>query len=459
MKSDLTTDVVIAGAGGAGLVAAATAALFEGGVDVILLERDQREPCNSVIASNFIPAAGTRCQRAAGIEDSAETMASDIERKNAGQSDSVITTELCRRSAEMIHWLADGLGVEMEFAPELTWIGQTHPRMHAHPNRSGLAIVEQLRKVTTAQPNVRYFDCTPASGLLTDAAGAVCGVTADGEHGRMPIKAAKTVLTTGGFNANREMLARYIPQMHDAPNIGARSNTGDGITWAMRAGADVACMSGYQGRDCIFEDGTRVTPGVINEGGIAVNATGRRFVNERRDYSELARVYREQPGHFAVFVWDERIQRMASDVFVMRQAMERGGITCCESAEQIAASFDLPSEALAKTIDQYNRGVREGCDAFGRNPLTEPLAPPYYCARITGAMAHTQGGLRVDTACRVLKQDDTPLTNLYAGGNAMAGLSGDDASGYSSGNGLLVAYVSGLIIGQHVVRAIRHEHA
>ena len=80
--------------------------------------------------------------------------------------------------------------------------------------------------------------------------------------------AKRVVLATGGFNANREMLARYIPEMADAPNIGARSNRGEGIQWGMDAGAAVDHMGGYQGRDCIFDDGTRLTPGVINEGGI-----------------------------------------------------------------------------------------------------------------------------------------------------------------------------------------------
>ena len=82
-------------------------------------------------------------------------------------------------------------------------------------------------------------------------------------------------------------------------------------------------------------------------------------------------------------------------------------------------------------------------------PLSEAFA-----ARITGAIAHTQGGLAVDTSCRVLREDETPISGLYAGGNTIAGLSGDDPAGYLSGNGLLVAYSSGLIIGRDVARSI-----
>ena len=457
MKPAIETDVAVVGGGGAGLMAAATAAMVGDGLDVLLLERDAGEPCNSLISSSFIPAAGSRLQRAAGIEDSAEEMAADILRKNGHRSDPEVTLELCRRSAETIHWFIDGLGVDLEFAPEVAWIGHSHPRMHSHPTRSGMPVIERMRERLVSLGNATVLDGTAGTGLIRDAGGAVTGVTARRHGAELRIAARRVVLATGGFNANREMLARYIPEMADAPNIGARSSRGDGIGWGMAIGAAVDHMSGYQGRDCIFDDGTRLTPGVINEGGIAVNATGRRFVGEDRDYSELAAVYRAQPGGFAVFVWDARIQRMTENMHVMREAMRKGGIAKCDRVVGIAERFGLPADTLGETIDGYNTGVRSGSDAYARKNLTEPLAPPFLAARVTGAMAHTQGGLRVDTACRVLRPDGRPVPNLHAGGNTMAGLSGDSAGGYTSGNGLLVAYASGMIIGRHVVASIKGE--
>ena len=457
MSPTIATDVAVVGGGGAGLMAAATAAALGGDLGVLLLERDAGEPCNSLIASSFIPAAGSRLQRAAGIADSPEEMATDILRKNGRRSDPEVTLELCRRSAEAIHWLIDGIGVDLELAPEVAWIGHSHPRMHSHPTRSGIPIIERMREFLVSLPNASLLDRARGTGLVRDRTGSVTGVTARRHGAEVRIAARRVVLATGGFNANREMLARYIPEMADAPNIGARSSRGDGIAWGMEAGAAVDHMSGYQGRDCIFDDGTRLTPGVINEGGITVNATGRRFTSEDRDYSELAAVYRAQPGGFAVAVWDARIQRMTANMHVMREAMRKGGIAQCRRVADLAERFGLPAGALAETIDGYNAGVRSGVDAYARRSLTEPLAPPFLGARITGAMAHTQGGLRVDTACRVLRPDGRPVPNLYAGGNTMAGLSGDTAGGYTSGNGLLVAYASGMIIGRHVAASIERE--
>ncbi len=451
------TDVVVVGGGGAGLMAAATAALAAGGVRVTLLEKDSSEPCNSVISSGFIPAAGSRLQRAAGVADSPEEMAADILRKNGHQSDPEITLELCRRSAETIHWFVDAIGVDLEFAPEVSWLGHTHPRMHGHATRSGVPIIERMRERFESLPNATFLDETPGTGLIRDREGAVTGVTARPHGAELRIAARRVVLATGGFNANREMLAQYIPEMADAPDIGARSNRGEGILWGLDAGAAVDHMSGYQGRDCVFDDGTRLTPGVINEGGIAVNATGRRFVNEERDYSQLASVYRAQPGGFAVFIWDQRIQRMTGNMHVMKEAMRKGGIAKCERAADIAERFALPAATLEEAIDAYNAGIRAGTDAYGRKNLSEPLEPPYHASRITGAMAHTQGGLRVDTAFRVLRPDGRPVPNLHAGGNTIAGLSGDTAGGYTSGNGLLVAYTTGMIIGRRVAASIRGE--
>ena len=457
MERTAETGVVVVGGGGAGLMAAATAAAIGDGVEVMLLERDSSLPSNSLISSSFIPAAGSRLQRAAGIADSPEEMAADILRKNGHRSDPDVTLALCRRSAETIHWFVDGIGVDLEFAPEVTWMGHSHPRMHSHPTRSGAPIIERMREFFVSLPNATFLDQTSGTGLIRNREGAITGVTARCHGAELRVAAKRVVLATGGFNANREMLARYIPEMADAPNIGAHSNRGEGILWGMDAGAAVDHMSGYQGRDCIFDDGTRLTPGVINEGGIAVNATGRRFVNEERDYSQLASVYRAQPGGFAVFIWDRRIQRMTENMHVMKESMRKGGIARCGRVAEIAERFSLPANALAETVDGYNAGVRAGRDAFGRSSLAEPLEPPFYASHITGAMAHTQGGLRVDTACRVLRRDGRPVPNLHAGGNTMAGLSGDTAGGYTSGNGLLVAYTTGMIIGKGVVASLAGE--
>jgi fumarate reductase flavoprotein subunit len=209
-------------------------------------------------------------------------------------------------------------------------------------------------------------------------------------------------------------------------------------------------LGAYQGRDCIFADGTRVTPPVLNQGGIAVNASGRRFVNELDDYSALARVYRTQPGGVAYFIWDQQIQDQVAGVFVMQQAMQRGGILRAEQLSDLARAFAIPGDELESTLRNEAARPLGTPDAFGRPGTGRALKSPFYAARITGAIAHTQGGLVVDTDCRVLHLNGQPIPGLFAGGNAIAGLSGSSCTGYLSGNGLLVAYTSGYLIGRAI---------
>lgn len=443
-------DVLIMGAGGTGLVVAAVLAAQAPGLKVVLLERDLETPCNTAIASNFIPAAGTRFQRAAGIHDSPDQLLSDIVRKNGGHVDPVLARAICTASADAIHFLVDVVGVALEFAPELTWLGHSVPRMHAHPERGGPPVLASLRRFVEACPSVQILNQTVGTALIGDAQRGVTGAFARHAGTDLRISASKVVLACGGFGARPDRLAMHIPEMAGAPHIGSSKDLGDALDWGESLGAAFALMGAYQGRDCIFADGTRVTPPVLNQGGIAVNATGQRFVNELQDYSSLARVYRQQPGQHAFFIWDQRIQDQVAGVLVMRQAMARGGIVQAASARDLAQTLGLPAPVLERTLADWASLPAGEADRFDRTAPAQPLAPPYFAARITGAVAHTQGGLMVDPRGRVLRPGGEFIKGLHAGGNAIAGLSGEGCEGYLSGNGLLVAYASGYLIGQTI---------
>ena len=165
----LDTDVVIVGAGGTGLTAAAAIATNAPHLRVTLIERDLSIACNSAIASNFIPAAGTRFQRAAGIDDTPDLLLSDILKKNKGRVDLRLARAICESSAETIHWLVDKVGVELELAPELTWLGHSVVRMHAHPERGGPPVLASLRRFVEGCAKVKILDQTICTGLIGDA--------------------------------------------------------------------------------------------------------------------------------------------------------------------------------------------------------------------------------------------------------------------------------------------------
>ena len=439
---DMETDLVIVGAGGCGLMAAFVAAKL--GVELILLEKDSRLGCNTDLASGSIAAWGTRFQKAAGIRGTPEQMADDILRKNHGRADRAIVLELCRRTLDVVDTLVDEVGLELTLNTDAGRFGHSFLRMHNPKGKSGARITRALHEALAHFPSATFADRTPGAGLVTDAAGA------------QRIGAKKVILACDGFGANRDMLRRYIPAMADVECIGAQGNTGDGIRWGLELGAAVEHMSGHQGHGYVIPGyGTRLVPEVPLLGAVMVNADGVRFDREDQGYSELAGVLLKQPRGVAYMFFDQRIYDVVSPNEHFRDTVAAGALKKADTIEELATAFKLNPQRVRATFDEYYANVRKGHDPIGREDFGKPLQSPYYGAQITGTLAHTQGGLKVDVHGRVLRADGCAIPNLYAGGGTAAGFSGDGPAGYLSGNGLLTALGFGLVAAEHAAAAIR----
>jgi fumarate reductase flavoprotein subunit len=452
--ADLETEVVVVGGGGSGLTAAIAAA--QGGVDVLVLEKQARPWCNTARSGGMIPAAGTRFQRAAGIVEGPEAMAEDILRKNGHASDPETTLHLCRVAASLVEWLVDDVGVSLTFVHDFKYPAHTEFRMHAPPSRTGAALWADLRRAVTAHPRAELIEDAAVTGLIADEGGAVRGVRVE-RAGRVErVSARKVILAANGFAANRAMLERYCPEVAGAYYFGGEGNTGEAIRWGQALGGTVAFMDAYQAHASVaVPHGILVTYALITEGGIQVNRDGRRFGDETTGYSEHALRVLAQPDGLAWAVYDERLHRLALGFDDYRQALGAGAVVTAGTASALAAALGLPAHALEATLDEY-RAVAEGrrADAHGRRDCRR-LALPLYGVKVTGALFHTQGGLVVDRAARVLRADSTPVPHLYAGGGTAAGLSGHGPGGYFSGNGLLTALGYGMLAGRDAARAIR----
>lgn len=431
---DLEADVVVVGAGACGLMAAFAAA--RAGVEVILLEKDTRLGCNTELASGSIAAAGTRFQKALGIEGTAEQMAEEVMRKNGGQADRAIVLALCRKAREVVDLIVDEIGLPLTLNTDAGRPGQSFLRMHNPPGRSGAPLVRAMHEALQRFQNFTFADQTPGAGVVADDRGAVIGVLC-GAQGEQRIRARKVILACDGFGANKEMLRTYIPALADAEYIGAQGNTGDGIRWGMALGAAVEHMSGHQGHGLVCPGyGTRLSPDIAVLGGIFVNVNAERFVREEIGYSELAHVVLAQPQRLAVEIFDQRIYDILKTTAHFRDTVEAGALRSGDTIEEIAAALRLDPVKLRASL------------------AGSKLKPRFYGAHITGALAHTQGGLKIDVNGRVLRAGGSPIPNLYAGGGTAAGISGDSAEGYLSGNGLLSALGMGLIAGEHATATI-----
>jgi fumarate reductase flavoprotein subunit len=234
-------------------------------------------------------------------------------------------------------------------------------------------------------------------------------------------------------------------------SISAIRNEGEAVLWGEALGAALRDMTGHQGHGSVAHpQGTLVSWAVIMEGGFQVNGAGARFWNEASGYSEAGLAVLRQPGGVAFDIFDARIAAVARQFEDFRQAEVQGAVLVADSVEALAARSKLPAEALARSFAEVAALKAAGArDGFGRDwSRAAPLAPPFCAVRVTGALFHSQGGLVVDDGARVRLADGGIVPNLFAAGGAACGVSGPDASGYLSGNGLLTAVALGRIAGQ-----------
>jgi len=429
--------VAIVGAGACGLTAALM--LRDAGIDCLLLERDTTPQGSTALSSGFIPAAGTAVQRAAGVhDDSAARFAADIQAKAHGRAASHLVAAYTEAIAAALDTLRQRHGIAFELLDGFLYPGHSVRRMHTLPQRTGAALMAALH-TAAERAGAALLTQARVRTLWCDAAHRVLGVTIERPDGREEhLACAALLLACNGFGGNAAMVREHLPPMRDAVFAGHAGNDGSAIAWGRTLGARLADLSGCQGHGSwAVPHGALITWALMTEGGIQVNAHGRRFHDETRGYSEAAVDVLAQPGGTAWDVFDDRLL-----------ALSRGFPDFVAAAAAGAVRDAADASALARLI---------GCDAstLGDTLASTRLEPPYHAIRVTGALFHTQGGLDVDARTRVLHEDGAPFPNLLAAGGAARGVSGDTVSGYLSGNGLLSAVAGGFIAARTATATLR----
>lgn len=441
-------DVVVAGAGAAGMVAALVAA--HRGARVTLLERDLAEPANLSISGGLFAAAGTRWQRAAGVEDGPGRFAADVRAKTRGTAEPVILEAVARHAGRAATFLADVAGLPIHLHVASRWPGHSVHRLHATPAESGVELSALLRAAIARQPRVTLAD----GAELTAVAPGRAEVSAAGT--RRSVAARAVVLATGGYGASPDLLARLCPDAAAAVHVGGALSDGIALRIGEALGTALGCTDAYQGQPhvsphMIGGERPRFGASLPALGAVLINLRGERFVAEDMGPSELTAHLLAQPGGRAVEVWDVSAQERAMAGGPFRRAVALGAVRRFEDVAALAACFGIPLSTLAATLAAAARCARgEIADTLARGRWGAPLALPLFAAEITGALAHTQGGLVVDGGARVLRQDGSPLPWLFAAGGAACGISGRGAAGYVPGNGLAQSFALGLLAGEGV---------
>lgn len=446
-------DVLVAGAGAAGLAAALAAA--QGGASVLVVESTEhyREGSNTAMSTSMVPAGGTRFQEEQGIEDSPERFRHDIARKTKGTAQPTVAHALTEVAPELVHWMHDHAGVPLRLVTDLLYPGHTALRCHSVEDRAGRTLHRHLlSRVETDGTGlmvpIRLVDVLE----LHDVVGPLTAVLERPDGSREGITAGAVVLATSGFAADSELVARHTPEIRSALYHGGDGARGDALSIGERLGAQTACLDAYQGHGSVATPhGIILTWATVMHGGVLIDADGERFGDETVGYSEYGAEVIARPGGIAWTVFDERVHAACLPFRDYQDVIAAGAVTRHSDVASLAAAIGAPVARVAATLAAADAAARGAQDPHGRTTWEAPLEAPYLAVRITGALFHTQGGLLVDGDARVLREG-RPVPGLYAAGGAAVGISGTGAGGYMAGNGLLAALGLGYLAGRDAVR-------
>ena len=430
-----TADVVVVGAGGAGLAAAITAA--ENGASVILVEKMSNVGGNTLISGGEMAAPGNWMQEKEGIADDVETFYNDVLKGGDNEGDPALIHVLAENALNGALWLRDDIHVTFEDYM-LFFGGHSIKRSLVPLNASGVELIQKLNAKAESL-GITIHKGTRATKLeMTD--GKVNTVKADYNGQEITYTANKgVVLATGGFGSNIEMRKQYNPQMDEKIlSTNSVGSTGDGVVMAQELGAQVVDMQFIQTYPtCDVETGALLYVGDVRLEGrsILVNLEGKRFVEEleRRDVISLA--VTEQTGGVSYMFWDEA-SMVASGVAASHQQeyddlIRRGKLVKADTIEEACAHFGINAEELKATVERYNQYAADGKDLeFNkRGTLTAFGEGPYYIMVSTPAIHHCMGGLKINTSAQVIDTEGNVIPGLFAAGEVTGDIHGTNRLG------------------------------
>jgi len=487
--STVDADVVVVGAGGAGMTAAITAAAE--GKNVVILESQSMVGGNSVRATGGMNAGKTVYQdenefgESAGVEktlktaaekyadnetitalaktvseqwaayqanptgyfDSVELMELDTMIGGKGINDPELVETLCANSADAIDWL-DEHGITLHNVSSFG--GASVKRIHRPVNAEGKTVSVGSYMIPLLQENcekagVKMMLDTTATEILTDANGAAVGVKATGASGEtVTVNAKAVVLASGGFGANLDMVVKYKPELKGFMTTNAPGIQGQGIEMAQAIGAATVDMDQIQIHPTVEANtAALITEGLRGDGAILINEEGQRFIDEvgTRDVVSAAEI--AQTGSYSWLVVD---QAMVDASSVIQGYIKKGYTVTGETYEELGKAMGVDAAAFAETMEKWNGYVEAKNDPdFGRTSFANPLnTAPYYAVKVTAGVHHTMGGLKINANTEVLNEKGEVIPGLFAAGEVTGGVHGANRLG---GNAVADFTVFGRIAG------------
>lgn len=437
---DINVDVAVIGAGGAGLSAAVEAANL--GANVVVVEKMAMVGGNTIRAAGGLNAAGTALQAAKGVEDSYELAFFDTMKGGHWLNDPELVRTLVKGAPESVEWLL-ALGCDLRDVGMLG--GATKARAH-RPTGGAFVGPEVVNTLYTAAKD-REIDIrtnTAATKILTNKKGEVVGLTVKDKMGTYTINAKAVVNAAGGFGANNDLVASYVPRLKGFATTNAPGVTGDGIKLAQKIGADLVQMDQIQTHPTVVPQvGTMITEAVRGNGAILINKEGKRFFNEMSTRDAVSAAILKQKDGVAYLFFDSDMQKSlkATNKYITKSFCLHG-----ETMGDIAKAMGVDAKVLQASLDAYKAGKAAGKDAFGRANMPRDLDKgPFYAIMITPAVHHTMGGIHIDPKAQVYNTKGQIIPGFYAAGEITGGVHGGNRLG---GNAQADIITFGRIAGQ-----------
>lgn len=457
VKETQKKDVVVIGAGGAGLIAAIEAK-NNGAQNVIVLEKMAFAGGNTLISGGEYAAPNNWVQVKKGLKDSNDTFYNDILKGGDNEGNPKLVRVLADNALNGAEWLKDYINMTFEDR-QMFFGGHSVERSLVPLGATGVEMISKLL-AKAEELNIPVLYETPAVELIVDK-GRVTGVKALGEDKEYTFLAKDgVILASGGFGSNLEMRVKYNKDVDE--NILSTNTvgiTGDGITMAEKIGAQLEDMPFIQTYPtCDPISGALLYFGDVRliGGSILINQEGKRFVEEleRRDVISMA--IKNQTGNAAYQFCDEAQVKLSGvaehHADEMNYLFNNKLLVKADTIKEAADFFGIDAAELEKTVEKYNQYAKDGKDLeFNKRGKLTPFEAkgPFYIMKAVPAVHHTMGGVKIDENARVINTKGEIIKGLYGAGEVTGDIHGTNRLGSDA---IADITVFGRIAGQNVVK-------
>lgn len=460
-QTSLTYDLVVVGAGCAGLSAAIEAA--DEGAKVAVLEKMGMPFGNTIYAGGIFNATNTFVQKEQGLSDTVEAFYEDMMKVSQGRGDPQLTKIFCEESAGAIQWLADRVHIRFGKIVKEVWPGLVRGHVVQGPTKpGGSQLIKQLLAEIEKLPNVQIFYETKAVELTHSPTWECTGVKAlSKEKGLLEFAAKGDVLiSTGGYHANKEMVCKYMGNGIDwMPLRGSPYLMGENVQLTEPFHPYYLNMDQFHGGP--IHGPTKANPSTLVNYGIIVNKQGNRIIDEVNTYVAIAKTLpKVTPDNWAYIIIDSEVLGISTVATRLeRYRRAKAPVYEAQTVEELASQIHANPKVLSQTVAAYNAAVEKGAAAqlTPPNTLTSPRLlkkAPFYALPFQGGMTATFGGPKISSVGEVLGAEQEPIPGLYAAGNAIGGLFYND---YIVGSQLTAAVIFGRRAADQAAARAKHK--